>query len=855
MSYEAELISKLIKEKDEKVLKVMLKKVWEAGVNSDNLMTHSAEFKKVMLHYRKHSKMPSKATMIKLCPEFSMEKTREPVNFYLDEIVKAQVYEGLTVMNEKALDLMQKDKPVEAANFLLAESRKITVRTNTSDDMDLTQDVVTRLKLYEQRRKQGIVNGIPCGWAPIDKETTGFHKGEFTLLIGRMGSFKCVSGELDARTSQGEIITLKEFIERGEKYIHSLNEKTGKMGLARVAKGVYTGKKPGYKVTTSLGRETIVSSIHPYLTDEGWKKVKDINVGERIALPSKYSFGFTKKVEWDKAYFLGLMLSEGCNSKGEPIFASGNQETIQWAKDFAVTKGIKLNKYSHFSWRFTGESIKKGNVALDWLREFGLYKCKAEGKKIPSDAMRWGLLSKAVLVKALFDGDGSVTKNGKEISYVTVSKIMAKQIVSVLLEFGIVSSCRFFLNSKQGFYQLRINSAYVDVFKRRIPPLIFEKATKIRSNTFTYSDNVCLPFFLLRIIKNRIAEYGPKKFGEKLGWKGKFSLSGFYGGKHLIGKKQLRKYVTILKKLLPKDAYEQINYYINREVYMDKIVSIEKVGYIDMYDLEIEGTHNFVVGDTLVHNTWVMIAWALWAWEQGYNVIFITKEMGKFQIARRFDALATLMRFKDLKTGMIKKKRFADFKKKMVKIWKKADNRLTIIGTAGVTGYGPEFVRSKIDEHRPDIVFIDGLYLMSTPHKTRADWEKHMYISQGTKSCAFDTMTPVVGSTQVGRGAAGKNKQASELHHIAYSDAYAQDSDNVIALNRQRDKIKDTWSNTIEAEILKIREGENITVPVEVDLNKMTFNEKDIKQLDKDAGVPEDDDEYQIEEENTKPLL
>ena len=36
---------------------------------------------------------------------------------------------------------------------------------------------------------------------------------------------------------------------------------------------------------------------------------------------------------------------------------------------------------------------------------------------------------------------------------------------------------------------------------------------------------------------------------------------------------------------------------------MAKLLSVEDVGFVDVYDLEIEGVHNFLVNGICVHNS------------------------------------------------------------------------------------------------------------------------------------------------------------------------------------------------------------------------------------------------------------
>ena len=41
----------------------------------------------------------------------------------------------------------------------------------------------------------------------------------------------------------------------------------------------------------------------------------------------------------------------------------------------------------------------------------------------------------------------------------------------------------------------------------------------------------------------------------------------------------------------------------NSDIFWDKIISIKKIGIQDVYDATVDGAHNFVANDILVHNS------------------------------------------------------------------------------------------------------------------------------------------------------------------------------------------------------------------------------------------------------------
>lgn len=106
-----------------------------------------------------------------------------------------------------------------------------------------------------------------------------------------------------------------------------------------------------------------------------------------------------------------------------------------------------------------------------------------------------------------------------------------------------------------------------------------------------------------------------------------------------------------------------------------------------------------------------------------------------------------------------------------------------------------EEVQGLIYTYRPDLVVVDGIYLMQGAQGD-SHWEKITSISRSLKQLAEGEGIPVLGVHQANRQAIGKR---IEIEHIAYADALAQDADLVLGLNAEDDGsvfvegIKNRW--------------------------------------------------------------
>ena len=253
------------------------------------------------------------------------------------------------------------------------------------------------------------------------------------------------------------------------------------------------------------------------------------------------------------------MLSEGSTTKGEACFSTGSAEVLSRAFSFARYHDLEVVKCGEYDYRFSSKERHKPNYAREMVRKFELTGCKSEDKYICSEVLQWGEESKAILLKSLFDGDGSVGKNGKELQYTTASEKLAYGIQSILLEFGIISFCKKYKNKFKGFYRISLNPDETRKFISFIPPLIEEKQRKIftEGNNNSYVDTVRLPEDLINIMDSAVSSFGRRNF---------YQVERTYGVKNMksqgVGKNVLRRRCKLLNdaNCLSWEDYERVMY-------------------------------------------------------------------------------------------------------------------------------------------------------------------------------------------------------------------------------------------------------------------------------------------------------
>lgn len=158
----------------------------------------------------------------------------------------------------------------------------------------------------------------------------------------------------------------------------------------------------------------------------------------------------------------------------------------------------------------------------------------------------------------------------------------------------------------------------------------------------------------------------------------------------------------------------------------------------------------------------------------GSRVLVYTKEMTPKNIYKRIAACLARLPYDDLRHA-----RLTEDQEEALMIWvdyaKKMADQLIVLSAKDVSGRDTvSWLKSKVEKYKPDVVFVDGLYLMSpdNPKLTKTN-ERVENISRAMRALILDTKTPVIATMQANRQAA-KHENA-EFDEIAFSDSLSQD--------------------------------------------------------------------------------
>lgn len=267
------------------------------------------------------------------------------------------------------------------------------------------------------------------------------------------------------------------------------------------------------------------------------------------------------------------------------------------------------------------------------------------------------------------------------------------------------------------------------------------------------------------------------------------------------------------------------------------IVSIEEAGMKEMQCIMVDAPDHLYLTDHFIvtHNTFMLTLFAEYAVRNKLKVLFVTNEMSNTQIMQRFDAVYFKLPYKELRAGLLPdalEKIYFEGLEKM-----KKDVKMVV--TQDV--HGVNSVGSKIDQYKPDLVLIDGMYLLADDQNSQSRWEGISNISRNLKKLARKKNVPIIATTQFNRASEGVKIDKVTLSNLGFSDSIGQDADAVLGLFRTKDM---EMNNEMKVRMLKVREGEPKDFTLQWDLRHMRFDA--IETSDDDSFLPEEIDEGTI---------
>lgn len=450
----------------------------------------------------------------------------------------------------------------------------------------------------------------------VDPETAGaiFDQIEY---FANYGFNKCVVGSTEIIDAATGCLHTVEDLAMGRVQIDAtlaMDTDTLKLKSGTISAVMNNGVKPVYRLTTQLGRQLEATANHPLYTFTGWRLLGDLQPNDRIAVPRRIDVEGQQAWPEHEVIILGHLLAEGnlCHPTGIYFYTGDDEQWQDYVKHLekfdntvASTHIRRGGMHDVYSKRI---DRTKPSAVVGWIESLGLRNTNSHTKFIPPDVFTLRNSQIALLIARMWEGDGHINEKGRSLFYATSSVQLAKQMQHLLLRLGIISSIRqveFPYKDGRIGYQLFITGnnnlhlfyCYVAchfVSKERKQKM----ASMVLSSPESTSTRDIVPVEIREVVREAKAQSRQewKIIEQKTG----LSMSSFH---RTIDKKKSGFTRDVIQQLADYFESETLQVYADNDIYWDKVVSIEYIGDQPTYDLTIEGDHNFVANDIIVHNS------------------------------------------------------------------------------------------------------------------------------------------------------------------------------------------------------------------------------------------------------------
>lgn len=225
---------------------------------------------------------------------------------------------------------------------------------------------------------------------------------------------------------------------------------------------------------------------------------------------------------------------------------------------------------------------------------------------------------------------------------------------------------------------------------------------------------------------------------------------------------------------------------------------------------------------------------------QGYDTLLVSFEMSYDEQVARWVGLRAHLNYRRLLKGQMNDKDEVRLEKLLAHLQRGEAKLMLSEDISSTTTVGG--VIAKIQQHKPRMVFIDGVYLMDDENgEPKGSSQAITNITRSLKRTAQVFQIPIAISTQTlyskMRG------QTIKAGSIGYSSSFGQDSDTVIAVEprENEDGEHEHW-----LKVLLSRSGPQVETQIDFDWSTSTFSEYATSVTAEDPDI-DDDGEVRVE--------
>ncbi|HEX9068242.1 MAG TPA: replicative DNA helicase, partial [Ktedonobacterales bacterium] len=403
----------------------------------------------------------------------------------------------------------------------------------------------------------------------------------------------------------------------------ALNEETWKLERRPVTNAFATGRKPVYRLMTRLGRSIRATGNHKFLTIDGWKRLDELSAGMRMATPRALPSPTMATMTDAELALLGHLIGDGCTLPRHTVqYTSNDQDLAELVcalarevfgdavspriqREGEARGGSWYQAYLVASGRLTHG---KRNPIAAWLDELGVWGKRAHEKHVPEQVFRQPAESIASFLRHLWVTDGTAHWAGEghapTVQYATSSQQLANDVQTLLLRLDITARTHRVSQGDKGREQFHVavsgqadQMRFADLVgavgerKQAMLARVIDYHAKRAANT--NRDMLPLAAWQTVVEPARVAA-GVTTRQMQAGINLTYCGSTLY--KSAMSRERAARVAEVVHS-------EKLSLLATSDVYWDEIVSIEPDGEAEVFDLTVEGHHNFVAENICLHNS------------------------------------------------------------------------------------------------------------------------------------------------------------------------------------------------------------------------------------------------------------
>ncbi len=432
------------------------------------------------------------------------------------------------------------------------------------------------------------------------------------------------SGCLTAETpvylpDTGTYWTLGELVGQRGFRVLALNPETWRLEPRVVLNAFATGRKSVFRLTTRLGRTIRATANHRFLTIDGWRRLDELCPGTRLALPRRLPGPTQATMSDDELALLGHLIGDGCTLPRHAIQYTTNDpalaETVARLAVRIFGEGVapriarERNWYQVYLAAADRLTHGVGNPVATWLRDLGVFGLRSYEKYVPELVFAQPTTGIARFLRHLWSTDGRVhlsagVSHYANVYYASSSPRLARDVQSLLLRLEINATLarREQPNTGRDQYHVIVSGKVdIDRFLALVGGLGQAKAAHQQTIVDHLAGRVgntnrdVLPREVWKLVvvpAMREASLTTRRMQAAIGTA--------YCGSTLYKSNLSRERAARVADVV---GSEHLTTLARSDVYWDEVLGIEPDGEEEVYDLTVEGMHNFVAGDIVVHNS------------------------------------------------------------------------------------------------------------------------------------------------------------------------------------------------------------------------------------------------------------